>query len=46
MASSRPYRKPIELEAILKEIAEESGKQFAPPVVRVFLSERLYENLD
>ena len=46
MASSRPYRKPIELEAILREIAEESGKQFAPPVVHVFLSEKLYENLD
>jgi putative two-component system response regulator len=44
MAKSRPYRQALDLADILKEIAEESGKQFSPEVVRVFLTEKLYEN--
>jgi putative two-component system response regulator len=45
MASSRPYRKALDMKAILEEIAEESGRQFSPQVVGVFLGERLYEDL-
>jgi putative two-component system response regulator len=43
MAQSRPYRKAIPLQAVLDEIRSESGKQFSPEVVRVFLENKLYE---
>ena len=45
MASSRPYRKALDMKAILEEISRESGRQFSPEVVRVFLGARLYEDL-
>jgi putative two-component system response regulator len=44
MAKSRPYREALDLPVILQEIAEESGKQFSPEVVRAFLEGRLYED--
>jgi putative two-component system response regulator len=44
MAKSRPYREALDLPIILQEIAEESGKQFSPQVVRAFLDGKLYED--
>ncbi len=46
MAQSRPYRKAIPLQVVLDEIRSESGKQFSPEVVRVFLDDRLYEDYE
>lgn len=46
MAMSRPYRKALPLDGVLREIQEESGKQFDPEVVRVFFSERLYQDYE
>jgi putative two-component system response regulator len=42
MAQSRPYRKALPLEEVLREIREESGKQFAPDVVDAFFDAKLY----
>jgi cyclic di-GMP phosphodiesterase len=38
MTSDRPYRQALPFEAAREEITRESGKQFDPDVVRVFLS--------
>lgn len=38
MTSDRPYRSALSLEAARAEITRESGRQFDPAVVRVFLS--------
>jgi putative two-component system response regulator len=43
MAQSRPYRKALPMDAILKEIRMESGRQFAPDVVAAFFKAKLYE---
>jgi len=44
MAQSRPYRKALPIDTILEEIAKESGRQFSPEVVAVFLKEKLYDD--
>lgn len=38
MGSDRPYRKKLSKDKIIKEIKEQSGKQFDPNVVKAFLS--------
>jgi len=38
MGSDRPYRKKLSKDVIIKELKEQSGKQFDPEVVKVFLS--------
>jgi len=38
MGSDRPYRKKLSRETIIKELKEQSGKQFDPKVVEAFLS--------
>lgn len=38
MLSDRPYRKAMEVEEVLKELEENSGKQFDPEVVNVLIS--------
>jgi len=38
MGSDRPYRKKLGKDIIIKELKEQSGKQFDPEVVKVFLS--------
>lgn len=43
MAQSRPYRKALDLDFILEEIAYQRGRQFAPRVVDAFLGGKLYE---
>lgn len=43
MAMSRPYRKAKPLNEVLEEIKSESGKQFAPDVVKAFFDAKLYE---
>jgi len=43
MTSERPYRQPVSFSAARAEIARESGLQFDPEVVRVFLSIPLAE---
>lgn len=47
MTSDRPYRKALPFSAAREEIIRESGKQFDPDVVRVFLSipEDTWENI-
>ncbi|HEY9054162.1 MAG TPA: HD domain-containing phosphohydrolase [Rectinemataceae bacterium] len=43
MSQSRPYRKALPMGKVLAEIAEQSGKQFSPAVVDVFLKARLHD---
>jgi putative nucleotidyltransferase with HDIG domain len=38
MGSDRPYRKKLDKDIIIKVLKEQSGKQFDPEVVKVFLS--------
>jgi len=38
MGSDRPYRKKLDKDKILKELKEQSGKQFDPKVVKVLIS--------
>ena len=38
MSSDRPYRKKLDKDKILKELKEQSGKQFDPKVVKVLIS--------
>lgn len=38
MTSDRPYRKALSIEQAISEIRSESGRQFDPSIVRVFLS--------
>jgi len=38
MGSDRPYRKKLDKDKILKELKEQSGKQFDPEVVKVLMS--------
>jgi len=38
MNSDRPYRKKLNKEKILKELTDQSGKQFDPEVVKAFIS--------
>ena len=38
MGSDRPYRKKLSKDKIIKEIKEQSGKQFDPKVVKAFLA--------
>jgi len=47
MTSDRPYRQALPFKAARDEIVRESGKQFDPDVVRVFLSlpEQTWENI-
>lgn len=47
MTSDRPYRQALPFSAAREEIIRESGKQFDPDVVRVFLSlpEQTWENI-
>ncbi len=47
MTSDRPYRQALPFKAARDEIIRESGKQFDPDVVRVFLSlpEQTWENI-
>jgi cyclic di-GMP phosphodiesterase len=47
MTSDRPYRQALPFSAAREEIVRESGKQFDPDVVRVFLSipEPVWENI-
>lgn len=42
MISERPYRKPLSLEAAIEELKRNSGTQFDPDIVEVFL--HLYKN--
>ncbi|MCE5255732.1 MAG: response regulator [Spirochaetaceae bacterium] len=44
MATSRPYRRAKHLDEILEEIQAESGRQFAPDVVKAFMDGKLYED--
>lgn len=43
MASLRPHRKDMSLEAILSEMERHRGKQFDPNIVEIFLSEKIYK---
>ncbi len=47
MTSDRPYRQALPFETAREEMIRESGKQFDPDVVRVFLSlpEKTWENI-
>ena len=47
MTSDRPYRRALPFSAARAEITRESGRQFDPDVVRVFLSipEKLWEDI-
>ncbi|MFO7883168.1 MAG: HD domain-containing phosphohydrolase, partial [Kosmotogaceae bacterium] len=38
MNSDRPYRKKLSAQDILKELENESGKQFDPDMVKIFIS--------
>ena len=37
MTSDRPYRKKMSIDTAVKEIAANSGKQFDPEIVKIFL---------
>ncbi len=43
MASLRPHRKDMSLEAILSEMERHRGKQFDPNILEIFLSEKIYK---
>lgn len=45
MKSTRPYKKPLNKENIIRELKDNSGTQFDPTIVEVFLKiiERFYE---
>jgi len=43
MASLRPHRKDMSLEAILSEMERHRGKQFDPKVLEIFLKEKIYK---
>lgn len=47
MTSDRPYRQALPFETAREEVIRESGKQFDPDIVRVFLSlpEKTWENI-
>ena len=47
MTSDRPYRQALPFETARQEIIRESGKQFDPDIVRVFLSlpEEIWQNI-
>jgi hypothetical protein len=47
MTSDRPYRRALPFSAAREEIIRESGRQFDPEVVRVFLSipETVWEDI-
>jgi HD-GYP domain-containing protein (c-di-GMP phosphodiesterase class II) len=40
MTGERPYRRPASWEAAAEEISTQSGRQFDPDIVQVFLKER------
>jgi len=43
MASLRPHRKAMPLEAILFEMERHKGKQFDPNILEIFLKEKIYK---
>jgi len=43
MTGVRPYRAPMEKEEVLREILSQSGKQFDPAVVQVFVEKIIGE---
>ncbi|NWG04339.1 MAG: response regulator [Syntrophaceae bacterium] len=43
MASLRPHRKAMSLEAILFEMEEQKGKQFDPNILEIFIKEKIYK---
>jgi len=43
MASLRPHRKDMSLEAILSEMERHRGKQFDPKMLEIFLKEKIYK---
>jgi cyclic di-GMP phosphodiesterase len=43
MASLRPHRKAMPLEAILFEMEKHKGKQFDPNILEIFLQEKIYK---
>jgi putative nucleotidyltransferase with HDIG domain len=43
MASLRPHRKAMPLEAILLEMEKHKGKQFDPNILEIFLKEKIYK---
>jgi HD-GYP domain-containing protein (c-di-GMP phosphodiesterase class II) len=43
MASLRPHRKAMPLEAILFEMEKHKGKQFDPNILEIFLKEKIYK---
>jgi putative two-component system response regulator len=43
MASLRPHRKAMSLEAILFEMEKHKGKQFDPNILEIFLQEKIYK---
>ena len=47
MLSDRPYRRALSLDAVLAQLHEHSGTQFAPDIVRILVDSRLiYEYAD
>lgn len=43
MSSDRPYRKALPIERVLEIVESESGKQFAPDLVEIFLKEEVFK---
>jgi HD-GYP domain-containing protein (c-di-GMP phosphodiesterase class II) len=46
MTSDRPYRKAVTKEIAIAEIAKNSGTQFDPEIVKLFLEEILVADIE